>query len=96
MKRKNEDIHITSYKKYVFVWLGLMFFTLLTIAVARIDLGSINFLAAMLIASFKAVLVITFFMHLLYEQRLLKIMVFFSVVTLAIFIGLTFSDVPFR
>ncbi len=96
MKQKNEDTHITGYKNYLLVWLWLMILTVLTVAVARIDLGSINFLAAMFIASFKALLVITIFMHLLYEQRLFKIMVFFSVVTLAIFIGLTFFDVPFR
>ncbi len=96
MKQKNEETHITGYRNYLLVWLGLMIFTVLTVAVARIDLGSINLLAAMLIASFKALLVIVFFMHLLYEQRLFKIMVIFTVITLAIFIGLTFFDVPFR
>ena len=49
------------------------------------------------IAGTKSVLVLLYFMHLRYEKRLLvKILMPIVVVTLAVFIGLTYTDILYR
>jgi len=85
-----------GYRFLTAVWLGLMALTVLTLAAARVDLGFLNVVAALGIASAKACLVVFFFMHLKYENRLLKGMVLAAFVILAIAIGLTFVDVGYR
>lgn len=78
------------------IWAGLMVLTSVTIAVARIDLGFLNVAVALGVASAKAGLVIFFFMHLKYENWLIKGMVLTAFVILAIAIGFTFFDVGYR
>lgn len=85
-----------SYRFLTLIWLGLMCLTAITIAVARIDLGFLNVVAALGVASLKASLVIFFFMHLKYENWVIKGMVLTAFVILAIAIGLTFVDVGYR
>ncbi len=85
-----------SYRLLLGIWLGLMALTATTITATRIDLGFLNVVAAMGIASAKAGLVIFFFMHLKYENRLIKGMALTAFVILAIAIGLTFVDVGYR
>ena len=88
--------HIMSFRTLFFVWIALLTFTGLTVYVASIDLGFLNVAAALGIASIKALIVITFFMHLKYENTALKLMVFTAFLILAIFIGFTFFDVAYR
>jgi len=88
--------HALSYRFLTLVWLGLLCLTALTIGAAEVDLGYLNVVAALGIASVKACLVIFFFMHLKYENRLIKGMVLTAFVILAIAIGLTFVDVGYR
>jgi cytochrome c oxidase subunit 4 len=78
------------------IWLGLMALTVATVAVAKVDLGFLNVVVALGVASAKASLVIFFFMHLKYENWLIKGMVLVAFVILAIAIGLTFVDVGYR
>jgi cytochrome c oxidase subunit 4 len=85
-----------SYRFLTLVWAGLMCCTAATIAVARIDLGYWNVIAALGVASLKASLVIFFFMHLKYENWVIKGMVLTAFVILAIAIGFTFVDVGYR
>lgn len=49
---------------------ALMVFTVITVAVAQVDFGALNTLIAMLIASVKAALVLAYFMHLKYDDKL--------------------------
>lgn len=88
--------HILSSRLLTAVWAALACLTGLTMLVASMDLGFYNVLAALTIATIKALLVIAFFMHLKYEGRLLKGFLFLAFVLLAIFIGLTFLDLAFR
>lgn len=88
--------HILSPGLLVAIWGGLICLTALTITVARIDLGFWNVAAALGIATVKALLVILFFMHLKYETRLFKWLLFLACLVLAIFIGMTFLDLAFR
>jgi len=85
-----------SYRFLTLIWTGLMVLTVLTVTAAKIDLGYLNIVVAMAIASCKASLVIFFFMHLKYENLLIKGMVLTAFVILAIAIGLTFVDVGYR
>jgi len=88
--------HALGYGFLTCVWLGLMVCTATTVTVAGIDLGFMNVVAAMGIASAKALLVIFFFMHLKYENWAIKGMVLTAFVILAIAIGLTFFDIGNR
>jgi cytochrome c oxidase subunit IV len=88
--------HIVSYKTLVGVWLALLVLTVLTVAITRADLGALKVWAALGVASVKSALVIAVFMHMKYEARLFRTILFVALVTLAIFIGLTFFDVLYR
>ncbi|WP_305044599.1 cytochrome C oxidase subunit IV family protein [Geoalkalibacter sp.] len=88
--------HIVSERTFIGVWLALLALTGVTVAVSHIDLGPWNVWLALSIASLKSALVIAFFMHMKYENRLFKGFFFCALLTLAIFIGFTFFDVHFR
>ncbi|MBC7963888.1 MAG: cytochrome C oxidase subunit IV family protein [Steroidobacteraceae bacterium] len=92
----NEQHHIISYGRLVATWLVLLTLTALTVAVTRLDLGSYKVWGALAIASLKAGVVIAVFMHMRYEGRLLRWLLFVTLLTLAIFIGFTFFDVLYR
>jgi cytochrome c oxidase subunit 4 len=88
--------HIVSTKTFVAVWVALLAFTAVTVAVAEMHLGAFSTLTAILIASAKAGLVLWFFMHLKYEKRFFQLLLLAPIVTLAVIIGLTFVDIWYR
>ncbi|MCJ2164517.1 MULTISPECIES: cytochrome C oxidase subunit IV family protein [unclassified Pseudodesulfovibrio] len=88
--------HGPGYGLFVAVWAALMVFTGITVWASTVDLGFLNVVVAMAIASTKAALVVFFFMHLKYESWTLKSMVLLAFVILAIFIGFTFFDTANR
>ncbi|HBG07968.1 MAG: cytochrome-c oxidase [Geobacteraceae bacterium GWC2_58_44] len=88
--------HIVSYRKLTAVWLTLLVLTVATVLITRVDLGAGKVWAALAIACLKSGLVIAFFMHMKYEARLFRIILFVALVTLATFIGFTFFDVLYR
>ncbi len=97
---KNSEHHAAkepSAKSYVFIWVLLMIFTALTVTTAGLNLGGIAIIVCLAIAAFKSTLVLLYFMHLRYEEKLvIKLIMPIAIVALAIFIGLTYSDVIFR
>lgn len=86
----------TPYRQLTAIWLLLLLLTGLTVWISRLDLGGYKVLAALAIACTKAGLVIAFFMHMREEGWLLRGLLFLALLTLAIFIGLTFFDVLYR
>lgn len=78
------------------VWAGLLLLTVLTVAAAKLHLGTASVLVPLLIASAKAFLVLWFFMHLKYERRLFKVMLLMPIATLTIILVLTFFDIWYR
>jgi cytochrome c oxidase subunit IV len=88
--------HILGYGKLATVWLALLALTALTVWVSRQELGISHVWGSLTIASAKGGLVIAFFMHMRYEGRLLRWLLFFTLSVLAIFIGFTFFDVLYR
>ena len=93
---EHKDHHIMSVKTATLVLAILLFLTFVTVAVSRIDLGYLNVIVALALATTKSLFVILFFMHLKYENRMLKFFVFICFLILAIFIGMTFFDVAYR
>ena len=86
----------TSYGVYVLVWLSLLVFTGLTVAVGGMDLRNLAVIGALTIATIKTTLVISYFMNLKNEDRTFKIMLIFAIVTLGVILILTFSDTLYR
>ena len=69
-----------------------MVMTAVTVFVAFLNLGILNFPVALTIAIFKATLVILFFMHAKYSSRLTKLVVSGAFFFLAALLGLTMTD----
>jgi cytochrome c oxidase subunit 4 len=93
---ENARTHITGYKTYAYIWMGLLLLTALTIAVGGMHFTSYSVLICLVIASCKALLVLTYFMHLRFEGPFLKGVVFLAILSLTAIIGLTFVDVWYR
>jgi cytochrome c oxidase subunit IV len=84
-------------RSYAAVWGALILLTATTVTVAGFNLQKIAIVVCLGIAAIKSTLVLFYFMHLRYEQRLIvKLLIPIAITTLAIFIGLTFSDVMTR
>ena len=84
--------HIISLKVYIIVFFTLLLMTALTIITAQYDFGSLNIILALLIASFKSSLVLLFFMHLYYDNKVNLALIIGSLLFLGTFIGLTMID----
>ena len=84
--------HIVPKRVYYTVFAILMLCTLLTVAIASVDLGVFNTVAALTIAVVKATLVVLYFMHVKYSTRLTWAVVVGSVFWLGILLVLTMSD----
>ena len=84
--------HISPKSTYYTIFGALMVLTAVTVAVAFIDVGILNFPIAISIAITKATLVILFFMHVKYSSRLTKLFVGMAFFFLAILFGLTLTD----
>jgi len=91
-----EEHHLIPYRLYVVVWLGLVGLTGITVGANYADLQHVAIIAALLIATVKAGLVLLYFMHIRFERPLFTVMIMVVLVTYGIFIGLTFTDYPFR
>ena len=72
------DKHVRTY---MIVFASLMALTLVTVAVAYLDLGVVGGVAvALLIASVKGTLVACFFMHLIDERKFIYTVLVFTVI----------------
>jgi len=87
---------IISESKYLLVLIGLLILTVTTYGAARVDLGRLNFIVAMLIAGSKAVLVALFFMHARYSERLTRVVIGTGLSWLAILMSLVLVDYATR
>jgi len=87
----SEQSHPTP-KLYVVIIAALFIGTYLTYSIAKIDLGIWNPVVALTIAVIKAVLVILFFMHVFYSNKLTKLTVAAGFFWLMIMITMSLSD----
>lgn len=86
-----EHAHPTP-RLYLLIFALLAFLTCSTWAIAFVDLGILNPVVALAIACTKAVLVILFFMHVRYSDRLTKVTISAGFFWLMILITLSLSD----
>ena len=84
--------HISSKGLYWTIFGTLIVLTLVTVAIARMDLGSLNTPMALAIAGVKATLVILFFMGVKYNTPLTKVVAASGFVWLIILFGITMGD----
>ena len=84
--------HISPKSTYYAIFLALMVLTAITVAVAFVNLGSLNFPVAIAIAITKATLVVLFFMHVKYSSRLTKMVVGMALFFLGTMFALTLTD----
>lgn len=84
--------HVSPVSLYITIFAALMILTGVTVAAAFINLGSFNFLVAMIIAGFKASLVVWYFMHVKYQSHLTKLTLATGLFFLAILLGMMLID----
>lgn len=84
--------HILSDKTSFHVAFWLLVFTLITVAVAQFDFGAINFPLAMVIATFKAMLVMLYFMGLKYDNNENRVIFFGSFAFFGFFLFYVAAD----
>jgi cytochrome c oxidase subunit IV len=89
---EHAEHHIVSPVQYMMVFGTLLVFTGITVGAAYVDLGIFNPVVALAIASFKAVVVILFFMHVKYQSKLVKLTVSAGFFTFLVLITMTLTD----
>lgn len=67
--------HIIPMRVYLSVFSTLLLMTVVTVWVATHDFGIMNTPVALLIATFKATLVLAYFMHLKYDNMMNRVIV---------------------
>jgi cytochrome c oxidase subunit IV len=85
--------HVLPVKMYYGIWAALLVLTVVTAGVSFIDLGPFNTIVALVIASFKAVLVVLFFMHVKYtSEKMTKVVIVSAIFWLLILLALSLAD----
>ena len=84
--------HVSPKSLYYTIFGALMVLTAVTVAVAFVPLGVLNFPVAITIAISKATLVVLFFMHVKYSSKLTKFVVGMAMFFLMTMFGLTLTD----
>ena len=89
--------HIMSSKFYYTIWIALLCLTVITAAVSFVDLGPFNTIVALVIATFKALLVVLFFMHVKYtSEKLTKTVIVAAIFWLFLLLALSMADYATR
>ena len=99
MTNQQDNAHdhpLIPFRVYITIWVALLALTVVTVAISYLDLKHVTVLAATLIATAKATLVLLYFMHIRFEQRIYAYMILAIMGTYGIFIGLTFVDYWYR
>jgi cytochrome c oxidase subunit 4 len=88
--------HIVSPKIYAVIFFTLMLGTGITVWAAFQNFGQYNIVIALAIATFKATLVVLYFMHARYSPKRTQLVIVCSIFWLAIMLALTLSDYTTR
>ncbi|MBL9003353.1 MAG: cytochrome C oxidase subunit IV family protein [Myxococcales bacterium] len=91
-----DEPHVLPMQVYLGVWAALVFLTIVTVAVSRFDFGSANTFVALLVATIKGALVVLYFMHLRYDNKLYLIILLASLLFVSIFFTPTLIDLHTR
>lgn len=88
--------HVSPVIFYVGIFLALVFFTILTVGQSYVDLGRLNIILIILIASCKAALVVTFFMHLKWDNKFHALIFVSTIFFIGVFFAYTLNDTDRR
>ena len=91
-----EKHHIVPYRLYFIILIALIALTMGSVWITSIEMAEYTVAAALLFAVVKSYLVLTYFMHLKYDKRYIKIMVGFVFAIFLVMIVITFLDYLFR
>ena len=90
------EAHHPTYGVNILVWIGLLSLTAITVAIAGINLGSLALTVALIIATVKSLFVVNFFMHVKFDNKVVKIFIGICLLVFVIVLILTFFDLTFR
>jgi cytochrome c oxidase subunit 4 len=93
---KQDEIHISSFFSLASVLVVLLILTTVSVLVTGWHLGAFTVAVALLIACVKAATVLTYFMHLKFENLFLKLLVGGVFFLFALVTGITFIDYLLR
>jgi cytochrome c oxidase subunit 4 len=96
MSKNEEKHHIVPYRTFLLVLLALLVFTFVSIGVTSYDLGPLTVVTALLLATFKTILVLVYFMHLKFDVKMFGILVAAVLALIGVVIFITFLDYLFR
>ena len=88
--------HISSVPFYVGIFLGLLVLTGVTVGQSYVDLGRLNIVLVVLIATMKASLVVTFFMHLRWDNKFNALIFVSTLFFIGVFFAYTLNDTDRR
>jgi cytochrome c oxidase subunit 4 len=91
-----EKHHIVPYRVYVIVLLALLALTFASIGITSIELGEYTVAGALIFACIKSFLVLTYFMHLKYDEKYIIAMVAFVFSIFVVVLVITFLDYLYR
>jgi cytochrome c oxidase subunit 4 len=83
------------FSKYLLIWLGLLMLTGVMVTLAGLNLGQLSILGAIAIAAVNSTLVVLFFMHIKFEDRVFKILLGLAVFIMAAVMVITFIDASY-
>ena len=89
---EHTEHHVVPISQYMLVFVGLMALLILTLVVARWDLGGWSIVIAMAVAVAKAALIVTFFMHLKWSSPMVRFFGLAATFWLLIMFAFTFGD----
>jgi len=93
---EKEKHHIVPYRVYFYILLALLVLTFMSIGITQINLGAYSVLGALTFSTIKSILVLTWFMHLKFDQPFLRIMVGFVALLFVAVTFITFLDYYYR
>lgn len=87
---------IVSFKTQLWVLFALLIMTGISVAVTRIELGTLTVMVALILATIKSSLVLSYYMHLKFENRLYTFMVVGVILVISAVLFITFLDYLYR
>jgi cytochrome c oxidase subunit 4 len=96
MSKNEEKHHVVPYRTFLLVLLALLVFTFISIGVTSYDLGPLTVVTALLLATFKTILVLVYFMHLKFDVKIFGFLVAGVLILIGVVIFITFLDYLFR
>ncbi|HPC82368.1 MAG TPA: cytochrome C oxidase subunit IV family protein [Thermoanaerobaculaceae bacterium] len=84
--------HVVPWRTLFVVFAALVALTVATVAATWVDLGKLNLVVALAIATVKAMLVLLYFMHLRWDNRFNAVVFCTTILFAALFVSLTLLD----